>query len=425
MLLEPAVHRIVLPNGCVALLAEQPSLPVVAMYAIVAYGSRYEPDAQAGLASLVGDLLDEGTETRAAQDIALAIEATGARLNTFGGYARSGLSLTALRDDFPQLLDVAADLLRHSRFPEERFAQCQARRLAQLRSRADDARTVASDAFDELVYLGHPARRPIVGYESTVSALTADDARSAYARFFAPNNLLVAVVGDLPVAEMERRLLESLGDWPAAPGFSLPAAPPVERQAAPRQRVIPRPDKEQIHILLGHLGIPRAHPDYYALRVMDVILGDSPGMTARIPRLLRDDLGLAYTTYANITATAGVDPGRFVAYVGTSPENQSKSIAAIRSELERIQQEPVAPEELVAAKAYLTGSFVFNFETNAQRALFLIETEVHGLGADYARRYPALIEAITAEDILRAAQTHLNPLALTTIVAGPVAADAA
>ncbi|MFQ3590119.1 MAG: pitrilysin family protein [Chloracidobacterium sp.] len=425
MPIPQAAHRIVLPNGCVALCAEQPNLPVVAMYAIVAYGSRYEPDAQAGLASLVGDLLDEGTISRTAQDIALAIESTGGRLNTFGGYARSGLSLTALRDDFPYLLTIAADLLRHSQFPEARFAQCQARRLAQLRSRADDARVVASDAFDELVYGGHPAGRPIVGYESTVSMLTAEDARAAHARFFVPNNLLIAVVGDLPVSDMERLLTEALGDWSPAADFKLPSVPAVTRQTTPRQRSIVRPDKEQIHVMLGHLGIPRSHPDYYALRVLDVILGDSPGMTARIPRILRDDLGLAYTTYANITATAGIDPGRFVAYIGTSPEHQSKALAAIQAEIERIQQVPVTPEELAAAKAYLTGSFVFNFETNAQRALFLIETEIHALGVDYAERYPALIESVTVEDILRVSQVHLNPSAFTRVVAGPVTADAA
>lgn len=425
MPIEQPFHRLVLPNGCVALLAEQTTLPVVSLYAVVAYGSRYESDAEAGLASLIGDMLDEGTETRTAQDIALTVEATGARLNTFGGYARSGLSLTALRDDFPQLLAVAADLLRHSRFPEERFAQCRARRLAQLRARTDDARTVASDAFDELVYPGHPARRPIVGYEATVAALTVNDARAAYARYFVPNNLLIAVVGALPVTTMERRIQEVFGDWSPAPDFALPHIPAVARQTEPREQVIPRPDKEQIHILSGHLGVTRTHPDYYALRVMDVILGDSPGMTARIPRVLRDDLGLAYTTYANITSTAGIDPGRFVAYIGTSPENQAKAVAAIRDELERIRQEPVSPEELAAAKAYLTGSFVFNFETNAQRALFLIETEVHRLGADYAQRYPDLIASVTADDVLRVSQAHLNPAAMTTVVSGPVAGNAA
>ncbi|QUV95939.1 pitrilysin family protein [Chloracidobacterium aggregatum] len=421
---EQAVHRVVLPNGCVALLAEQSALPAVALYAIVAYGSRYESEDQAGLASLLGDMLDEGTAQHTAQDIALAIEATGARLNTFGGYARSGLGLTALRDDFPQLLTIAADLLRHSRFPEDRFTPCQARRLAQLRSRADDARTVASDAFDALVYPGHPAGRPIVGYETTVSQLTVDDLRTAYARFFVPNNLLIAIVGDLPVAEMERRLMEVLADWAPAPDFRLPTVPPVQRQTVPQEQVLSRPDKEQIHILLGHLGITRTHPDYHALRVMDVILGDSPGMTARIPRILRDDLGLAYTTYANITSTAGVDPGRFVAYIGTSPEHQTKAIAAIRDEIERMRQEVVTPEELAAAKAYLTGSFVFNFETNAQRALFLIETEIHGLGDDYAQRYPERIDAVTAEDVLRVSQAHLNPAALTTVIAGPVSSGA-
>jgi zinc protease len=153
---------------------------------------------------------------------------------------------------------------------------------------------------------------------------------------------------------------------------------------------------------------------------MDTILGSSPGFTSRIPRILRDEMGLAYTTFANITSSAGIDPGRFIAYIGTSPENLERALRGLRSEIERIVREPVGAQELEVAKNYLTGSFVFQFQKNAQIADFLVEAEVYELGFDYIERYPEMIRAVSAEDITRVARTYLHPDHLVTVVVGPV-----
>src|SRR5262249_47019038 len=178
--------------------------------------------------------------------------------------------------------------------------------------------------------------------------------------------------------------------------------------------------KEQVNIFIGHLGIERANPDFYALQVMDIILGSSPGFTSRIPRILRDEQGLAYSTFANITSSAGIDPGRFIAYIGTAPENLGRAIGGIRSEISRIVEEPVSIEELETAKAYLTGSFVFKFQKNSQVAEFMVEAELYGLGFDYPERYPEIIRAITIEDVTRATRKYIHPDRLTTVVVGPV-----
>jgi zinc protease len=170
---------------------------------------------------------------------------------------------------------------------------------------------------------------------------------------------------------------------------------------------------------MGHLGVRRSDPDYYALLLLDTILGSSPGFTSRIPRLLRDQLGLAYTTFANVAASAGVDPGRFVAYIATAPSNVDRAVDALRGEIERIVSEPVDEAELATARSYLTGSCVFRFQTNAQVAAFLLEAEVHGLGFDFVKRFPGLIENVTVEDVLGAARRHIHPAAMTTVVVGP------
>ncbi|HNC43669.1 MAG TPA: pitrilysin family protein, partial [Acidobacteriota bacterium] len=178
------IERVVLPNGIVLLMAENHTLPMISMSAMVRFGSRYEAEAQAGLATLLGDMLDEGTPTRTAQEIALATEEVGARLSSFGGYSHSGVGLVCLTEDFPGLLALAAEMLTQSTLPEDRFTMRRERVLAQLKSREDEPRAVAADAFAELIYGTHPAHRPSLGYPHTVAGLTRDQLAAAYQRFF-------------------------------------------------------------------------------------------------------------------------------------------------------------------------------------------------------------------------------------------------
>jgi zinc protease len=135
---------------------------------------------------------------------------------------------------------------------------------------------------------------------------------------------------------------------------------------------------------------------------------------------LRDEMGLAYTTFASITSTAGIDPGRFIAYIGTSPDNMKLAIEGLRNEIRRIVTEPVSAEELQDARDFLTGSFVFAFESSTQIARFLIHAEVYGLGFDFVETYPRLIRAITADDVSRVARTYLDSDNYSLAVVGPV-----
>jgi len=413
------VERIVLPNGLILLLSENHRIPAVSINAIVKAGSRYESDDQAGLASFVGEMLSEGTHSRTSQQIALAIESVGGIFITAGGYNQSGVSATALSKDFDLALTLTADVLMNAGFPDDRVKQQIDKRIAQIRSRRDEPQNLGLDHFNELIARGHPRHRPEIGYEETIARLSRQELMDFYRRFYIPNNTIIAVVGDIDKAEARRKIEEAFINWRPDPDFIEPSIPEISRQTAPITRFV-NVDKAQVNIFIGHLGIKRNNPDYYTLQVLDVILGSSPGFTSRIPRILRDEQGLAYTTYASITRSAGLDPGQFIAYIGTSPEFLPRAIGGIRREIERIVIEDVTEEELEDAKAYLTGSFVFEFETNAQIAAFLVSAEIYGLGFDYLQRYPELINRVSVRDVRRAAQEYIDPENLTVVVVGPV-----
>jgi zinc protease len=413
------VERFELPNGLVVLLSENHSIPSVSINAIVRTGSRFETDEKAGLASLVGALLDAGTTTRSSRDIAETIEAAGGRLGTFGDYQSSGVVVSLLSKDIDLGLDVASDVLMNSSFPADRVDQHIGRRVAQIRARLDVPRTQASDAFNEIVFEGSPQHRPPIGYEETVKSLTQADAREFYRRHYVPNKTMLAIVGDIRKEEVKSKIEKTFGGWARAPEFGGPEGATPHRQTSPREKLI-SVSKEQVNIIIGHVGVKRRNPDYYALLVMDTILGSSPGFTSRIPRILRDEQGLAYSTFSNITSSAGLDPGRFIAYIGTAPENLDRAIDGLRREIKRIVEEPVGDDEIETAKSYLTGSFVLRFQKNSQIAEFLLEAEVYGLGFDYLEKYPELIRAVTVAEVTRVARKYIDPQNLTTVVVGPV-----
>jgi zinc protease len=413
------VERVVLPNGMILLLSENHSSPSVSIKAVIGAGSRLEADAKAGLASLTGELLDEGTRTHSAQEIAQAVEQVGGKLETFGEYQTAVIQSSFLSNDFLLGLEITADLLENAQFPDDKVRQYVDRRMAQIKSRLDVPRVQASDLFNEIVFHGHPEHRPPIGYAGTVRNLTRQDIAEFYEQHYVPNNATVAIVGDIDCADAKRKIEDLLGRWRFRSSFEVPVVPAPALQAAPIEKFVGAA-KEQVNIYIGHVGIDRQNPDYYSLLVLDTILGSSPGFTSRIPRILRDEQGLAYTTFSNITGSARIDRGRFVAYIGTSPQNLNRALIGLRREINRIVNESVTADELEGAKDYLTGSFVFDFQTNAQVAQFLIDAETYHLGFDYLLKYPLVIGAATTEDIARVARQYIHPDRMTTVVVGPV-----
>ena len=190
---------------------------------------------------------------------------------------------------------------------------------------------------------------------------------------------------------------------------------------ATKKRIcVDHPEKKQVVVRLMGMGIRRDNPDYFPLLVMDNILGTSSGFADRFSKKLRDELGLAYSTYANMTSSAGLYEGAFLGYIGTRPENVELALRVMYQLIEEIRTAPVSDKELRDAKDFLKGSFVFGLETTGQLAGLMVEVERYKLGSDYLVKYAENVEAVSAADILRVAQKHLVPERMVEVMCGPI-----
>jgi zinc protease len=406
-----------LPNGMRLVLLENHDVPSVTLSARVVGGSFAEDPSRAGLASLLTDLLDQGTANKSPDEVSEGLEHVGAYFDSGADGLSTTSTLRCLSRHAVGLLPLFAEMLRSPSFPEEQLEKERSRVLTSLKEEDEDATAVAVKAFSALVYGEHPAGRNVEGEPATVRAITRQDLLDFHSKWFQPQNTIMVAVGDFKAAAFAMSLESAFGDWgrgPIAPKLSLP---PLQRQTDRRTRRIPM-DRDQMQILLGHLGIRRIDPDYLPLQVMDSILGQSAGFTARIPYQLRDIQGLAYTVEASITSSAGTEPGLFRAYIGTEAKNEQPAVAGLLAEIRRIRNEPVTATELQEARDFLANNYVFGFETQDQLAGYLQAVIRYGFGYDYRRKYVQQVRQVTAQQVLAAAKKHLDPIHYSLVVVG-------
>ena len=184
-------------------------------------------------------------------------------------------------------------------------------------------------------------------------------------------------------------------------------------------RRVERPG-EQVHLMLGHLGIPRHHADFEALVVLDHIFGTGPGFSDRLGRIVRDELGLVYSIGGGMTDSADLLPGLFRVYAGTMPEEADRVVAAITGQVQAMHDGAFSDDEVDRARRYLAGAYVFDFQTVDQRAERLLELERLGLSLDEPKHWPERISRITARQVRQAARTHLRPGSLFRVECGPL-----
>ncbi len=404
-------------NGLVILSAANRRLPLVSVNAFVLAGT-VQNGSQPGVASLTSRLLDEGTDRYTAQQISQIVEGKAGTLSTFSQQELSGICLHLGSDDLAAGIELLGEMLSLPTFPASRFSIEKEKVLNHLKAAEDDPQVVVANLFAHLIYAGSPFQYPALGTHEAVEKIILDDLLGFHGKHYGPQNTVLVIVGDIETSRVQDLVEERLARW-KNPDFVEAPIVSLKRQRRPlfEERVIE--DKEQVHICLGHLGISRTDPDFYPIQVMDVILGSGPGFTSRIPRKLRDQEGLAYSTYSDLSGSAGLYPGRFLAYISTSRENQQRALEGLRSEIRNFAEAGPTDEEVLVAQEFLTGSFVFDFETNAQVARFLLSAELFNLGLDYPERYPHLIRKITPDQVAQVARQHLDTVNFTTVIVGP------
>jgi len=411
----PAIdHRF--PNG-LRILAHQSGGSATASVEIeIAAGSRDEVEPLAGLARLTAMMLTQGTRNRSAEEIAESVESRGGQLEVEGLFDRTRIRLEGLTADLGLSLSLLAEIVIRSSFPAARVRFQKDLLVDEIQSEKDNPAVVASRALSELLYRGHPLHRPASGYQRTVRQLDRSRVVQFARAFYLPGNVRIAVSSGAPPGDVLRMVRRFWGAWRGSePHHSAPRPIPAHPPSVKRIVV----SKEQTHVLLGHLGIRRSDPDFVTGQVLDMILGAGPGFVSRIPRVLRDSMGLAYTTWSDLTQSAGIEPGRFAAYIATAPENEKRAIAALRGEIERFRAEGPTEREVAEARAHLTGRHVFEVETNSSRCEMLHYLARHDLGLDYLSRYPGEVAAVTRAAVRDAAKRLLRPDQLSTVIVGP------
>ncbi len=399
--IEP--QRVVLNNGITLLVVETHTLPMVNISVAVKTGAIYDPPGKGGVANLTATLLDEGTKTRTSRQIAEEIDFIGGRLSTSGGTDYSSASLVVLKKDINTGLNLLSDILLNPAFPEDEVERKKKETLAGIMSDKDDPGSIASKAFYKAVFAGHPYGAPAEGDEESVVKISREDIVSFYERYYKPNNAIMVVVGDVDLKEATSLIETYFRPWKKGE-IQFPDIPPVEKLKK-RDSILIDKNITQANILLGHTGLSRDNPDFYAVHVMNYILGGG-GFSSRLTKEIRDNKGLAYSVHSRFDINKY--PGAFVVEVQTKNESAREAIDGILSELKRIRKERVSDEELKEAQDYLTGSFPLKLDTNAKIGSYLVFIEYYNLGLDYLDQYARYIETVTKDDIIRVAQKYID-----------------
>ena len=407
-------QRVVLPNGLRLLSERRPGTGIVALELFIDAGLIREE--KPGQGFLTGRLLEEGTLTRSAEEIAAIIEDVGGTLEL----GSTGGSLRVRAEDLPLAMELLADVTLRPKFPEEALTWAKRRIVAELQADRDDPAFRADQLFRGLVYGDHPYARDPRGAVREIGRLTLDDVKAHHARYFTADNAFLVAVGDFEPRTLASLVKTHFKGWASRGGTPF-AIPKVSRESLTRSRIrrVSQPG-EQVHIVLGHLGVTRNHPDFDALAVLDHIFGSGPGFTDRLSRIVRDELALVYSVGGGITDSADIVPGLFRVYAGSMPDSADRVVAAIMGQVEAMHAGEFSDEEVDRARRYVAGSWVFDYQTVEQRAERILELERWELGLDEPLNWPDRVARVTTKQVRQAAKRHIHPGSISRVEYGPV-----
>jgi predicted Zn-dependent peptidase len=410
----PHFDRTVLPNGLKLVVAPISKLPIVTITVLTDAGAICDPVGRAGLAQLTARLLLEGTTSGDGGTIADQFERLGTSIEARADWDAAFVSMTTLTERLPDAFALLGRVLRAPEFNAREVDRLKEERLAELLQLRAEPRGLADELFSRFVYT-HTSRyaEPDGGDEKSVRALTREQVTAFYAHRYSPASMTMIVAGDVRTAEIERLARESLGDWSAAQ--TLPAS--TADEAARRTRmvhIVNKPDAPQSELRIGHIGLPRRHPDYFPAVIMNAVLGGL--FSSRINLNLREVHG--YTYGASSYFDWRRQRGPWVVATAVASDVTHAAAEEVLKEIERIRVSPIKEEELTLATSYLDGVFPIRFETTSAIAGALTTLVVYDLPDDWYDEYRDRVRSVTVGDVQTAAERHLHPSALQMVIVG-------
>jgi zinc protease len=410
----PEFQRARLANGLRIFTARLPRYPLVGLEILLPAGGQFNPATLPGLSGLHGELLDEGTAKRSTLQIAEHIEALGGSLDSGSGWNMAYVDVDLLSSHLVPGLELLAEIVRSPSFDGDELERLRQERLAEILRRRGQPATAAEQAFSAAVYAGTPYEEPLIGSAESLGRMTRDDVLGFYRRHVVADGSILIAVGDLDPDELCAWAEEHLGDWRSPPAPERPAFSPA-MLAETRVHLVDRPGSAQTQLQIGHVGLPRQHPDFLPFRILNAILGGK--FTSRINLNLRERHGYTYGATSYVSQRQG--PGPF--YVRTAVANEVAGAATreIVKEIREIRERAVGRKELRETQDYLIGVFPYTQQTIDDLVKRLEALAVFDLPEDHFEELPSLIEGITRDQLLDVARRHLHPDKLAVVAAGP------
>jgi zinc protease len=401
-----------LDNGMQVITVLHHEQPAVTMRLLVRAGAAQDPPTKKGVASLVASLLDQGTTTRSAQQIADQIDSIGGAMGTGSGPDLMFVNAVVMKDSFDLAMNLVADVVRNPAFAPEEIERQKEQAISTQRVNANDPDYIASVVFDRLVFGFHPYGLPGSGTPDSIATIARADLQAFHTTHFVPNNMVLAIVGDVTSADAFAAANKVFGRMPKGelPAWTAPAPPEATRRIV----IVDKPDSVQTEIRLGQIAIPRKHPDHLAWDLAIRILGGEGAN--RLHRVLRSERGLTYGAEADTESRKFA--GDFLAETDTRTETTGEALRLMVDELARLQRQRVSERELSDAQAYVTGSFPLTIETPNDIATQVINNVFFELPLEEIETYRQRVQAITPDDIQRVAQQYIKPDRLSVVLVG-------
>ena len=414
----PEYSRFQLDNGLTVYLMENHELPLVNGVVRMRTGDRLEPADKVGLADIVGTMMRTGgTQKHPSDQLNQLLEQRAASVETSIDTTSGNASFAALSEDLDSVFSLFAEVIREPAFAEDKLVLAKTQRQGAIARRNDDPDNISGREFKKLIYGSDSPYARTQEYQ-TLENISQADVEEFYQQHFHPNCMILGVVGDFDTPTMTQRIKEKFGDWPTAPKRESVPVPNATQVKAGETFFVDQPQLSQSSIQIGHLGGQFDNPDIFSLLVMNDALNSFGG---RLFNEVRSRQGLAYSVYAVWNANYDY-PGLFVSGGQTRSEATVPFIKAVMTELEKIRVSPLKAAELQQAKDSILNSFVFNFQDPGQTLSRLMRYEYFGYPDDFIFQYQRAVKSMTTAKVQAAAQKHLQPDQIVTLIVGNKAA---